>query len=214
MDVLVGLLALIIGAGVCLAGLRLFFILLPIWGLVVGFFVGAGLVTAIFGDGFLSTTLGIVVGIVVAIIFALFSYLYWYVGVMLAAAAAGGVFGTSLFAAIGVDSDWLLFFIGLIFAVIFVLGALLLNLPVYIVIISTAMSGSAIAIGGFLLLFNKIDRDDIGTGATWERINDNWWLWLIWLAAAGIGVGGQITAKDQTSLEIERWSKAPSGTVT
>ncbi|HEY7033342.1 MAG TPA: DUF4203 domain-containing protein [Thermomicrobiales bacterium] len=211
MDVLVGLIGLVAGVAVCLVGLRLFFVLLPIWGFIVGFLVGAAGVTAIFGDGFLSTTLGIVIGLIVGIIFAVLSYLFWYVGALLAAGSAGWIFGESLFAAIGVDTDWVLWVIGLLFAVVFVAAALLLNLPVYIVIVSTAMSGAGIAIGGILLVFDKIDRDDIGTGATWERIHDNWWLWLIWLVAAGVGVGAQIGTKTNDAAELERWTRAQPG---
>ena len=211
MDVLVGLIGLVIGVAVGFAGLRLFFVLLPIWGFVVGFLAGAAVVTAIFGDGFLSTTLGIVIGLIVGVVFAFLSYLYWYVGVLLAAGASGWIFGSSLFAAIGIDTDWVLWIIGLLFAVIFVIAALVLNLPVYIVIVSTAMSGAGIAIGGILLVFNKIDRSEIGTGATWERIHDNWWLWLIWLVAAAVGVGAQLTTKTNDAAEMERWARAQPG---
>jgi hypothetical protein len=51
-DILVGIIALAVGAAVCFAGLRLWFALLPLWGFVAGFFAGATAVTAIFGDGF------------------------------------------------------------------------------------------------------------------------------------------------------------------
>lgn len=208
MDFLVGILGLILGVIVCLAGLRFFFILLPIWGGVTGFLAGAGLMTAIFGDGFLSTALGIVVGLIFGLVFALLSYIFWYVGALIAAASAGGVLGTALFATFGVDSDWALFFIGLAFAVVFVIVALVVNFPVLVVIVSTAFSGSAIALGGFMLMFNKIDREDIDTGAVWQRISDHWWLWLIWAFAAGVGIAGQYSTGKQDTLEIERWAKA------
>ena len=208
MDFLLGLLGLILGVIVCLAGLRFFFVLLPIWGFVTGFLAGAALVTAIFGGGFLSTTLGIVVGLIFAVVFALFSYLYWYVGALLAAGGAGAILGTSLFATFGVDSDWVLFFVGLAFAAVFVLIALVVNFPVLVVIIGTAFAGSAIAIGGLLLLLNKFDREEIGTGVLWQRIDDNLILWLLWLVAAGIGIAAQFNLVKKDSLQIERWAKA------
>jgi hypothetical protein len=208
MDFLLGILGLILGVVVCLAGLRFFFVLLPVWGFVTGFLAGAALVTAIFGDGFLATTLGIVVGLIFAVVFALFSYLYWYVGALLAAGGAGAILGTSLFATFGVDSDWVLFFVGLAFAAAFVLIALVVNFPVLVVIIGTAFAGSAIAIGGLLLLLNKFDREEIGTGALWQRIDDNLILWLIWLVAAGIGIAAQFNLVKKDTLQIERWAKA------
>jgi len=205
-DIVIGVLGLLAGAAVCSAGLRLFAILLPIWGLIVGFLFGAGIVSAIFGDGFLATTLGIVIGIISALIFAALSYLYWYVGVLLAATVAGGILGASLFATFGVDSGWLLFIIGVIFGALFLILAFIGRFPIVLVAISTAISGSAIAIGGALLLFNQIDRDELSTSALWERINDSWYLWIIWLVAAAIGFGVQIREAQSVLLPEDRWT--------
>ncbi len=212
MDVVLGILGLLAGAAVCLAGLRLFAFLLPIWGLVVGFLFGAGIVSAIFGDGFLATTLGIVIGIIAALIFAALSYLYWYVGVLLAATVAGGILGASLFATFGVDSGWLLVIIGVIFGALFLILAYIGRFPIVLVAISTAISGSAIAIGGVLLLFNQIDRDELSRSSLWERINDNWFLWIIWLVAAAIGFGVQIREAQSVLLPEDRWTPVSNQT--
>lgn len=207
MDILIGILALLVGLSFCLSGLRLFLILLPVWGFAIGFLVGAAAVTAIFGDGFLSTTLGVVVGLVVAIIFAIFSYLYWYVGALLAAGIAGGVFGAALFSSFGVDSEWLLLTIALVFGAAFVFAALRINFPVYVVIVNTAISGSAIALGGLLLVLNRIDRNEIGTGTLWQRIDDHWILWLLWVAASIIGVLVQSFRLEERERQIEKWGR-------
>ena len=61
-DVIVGLLAIGLGNHSVFLGLRIWS--LCIWGFVGGSFVGAATVTAIFGDGFLSTVTGWIVGIV------------------------------------------------------------------------------------------------------------------------------------------------------
>ena len=58
----IGLIGLLLGLGFVFYGFKLFLILLPIWGFFFGFLFGAGVVTAIFGDGFLATTTGWVVG--------------------------------------------------------------------------------------------------------------------------------------------------------
>jgi hypothetical protein len=211
MDVLLGILALIFGVSVALAGLWLFSLMLPVWGFIAGFLIGAGAVTALAGDGFLATTLGVVVGLIAGIAFALISWFYWYFSVVLAAATAGGVLGASLFATFGVESEWALFFIALVFAVIFAIGAVLLNFPVYLVIVSTAMAGSAIAIGGLLLILDKIDREQIGTGALWRRLDDNLILWLLWIVAAAIGIVFQLSARERAILPDDRWTRIPPG---
>lgn len=211
MDFLLGLLALIVGVAVCVAGLRVFFIMLPIWGFVAGFFTGAALVTAIFGDGFLSTTLGIIVGLVFAVLFAVLSYLYWYFAVLLAFGYAGGILGASLFASFGVDSAWLLFVIAVITGALFILAAVAVQLPIVLVIVNTAMAGAAIAIAGLLLVLDQMDRKEIGTGALWQKINDNWFLWIVWIIASAIGVGVQLQAVQQANLPTDRWTRARPG---
>lgn len=207
MDILVGLIAIVGGLAIMFAGLPYFYLLLPVWGFIVGFVTGAAATTAIFGDSFLATGLSWIIGFVVAIGFALLSYLYWYFGVIATAGLAGGLLGASLFAAIGVDRAWVLFIIGVIVGIAFALAALVLDLPVYMVIVNTALAGAAFVIGGVLLLFNKIDRDELGTAALWHQINDKWYLWIVWVVAAAIGMGVQLTRRAvvQAILPDERW---------
>lgn len=205
MDFIVGILALIAGLGVCFLGLRIFFFLLPIWGFVVGFLIGAAAVTAAAGDGFLATTLGLVVGAVVGLIFGALSYLYWYLGVILAAGYAGATLGGAFFAALGVSSAWVLFILSIVVAAIFIFAALALNYPIYVVILSTALAGSGLAIGGLLLVLNRINRDQIGTGELWHRIQDHWVLWILWIVVAALGVGAQLARAAAASLPTERW---------
>jgi hypothetical protein len=210
-DILIGILAVVAGVAFCVAGLKFFFILLPIWGFVAGFVTGAALISAVFGDGFLSTTLGIVIGFVFGLLFALISYLYWYISVILAAGTVGFVFGTSLFATFGMDTEWLLFLIGLAFGVAFGVGAYLIQLPFYLIIASTALAGAAIAIGGVMLIFDQINREDIGEGLVWEKIGDNWWLWIIWIFAGALGIGAQLMSVTETELPDDRWTRAQPG---
>lgn len=209
MDILLGLLAVAIGAAICFAGLRLWFWLLPILGFVVGFVGGAAVVTWLFGDGFLSSALGVVVGIVVGIGAALISYLWWYVGAILAAGSAGSALGTTLFATIGIDSSVLLFIIGLLFAAAFIVGALILALPVYVVVVNTALAGATVIIAGLLLMFDEVQRSEIGTMAAWERIDGNWLLWLGWVVLAGAGIAAQLSAMRRVTLPDDRWTRVP-----
>jgi hypothetical protein len=207
-DILIGLLAVIIGVAFCLAGLRYFFILLPIWGFVAGFIAGAALISAVFGDGFMATTLGLVIGFVFGLLFALVSYLFWYVAVVLAAGYTGFVLGTALLASFGADSEWVLFIIGFAVGALFALATIVLRLPVYLVVVNTALSGAAVAIGGVLLLFNQFDREEIGTGVLWQQIEDNWFLWIVWIVVAAIGIGAQLRMMQEAlTLPEERWTK-------
>jgi len=205
MTFLTGLATMVLGALVALAGLPLFVLLLPIWGFVVGFIVGAGLITALFGDGFLATTLGIGAGFVVGLGFALLSYLYWYVGVLLSAGMAGFVLGAAILGSFGVSADWLIILFGLIVAFAFIIVALAIDYPVYLMIIATASAGASIAIAGALVLFNQIDPAALGTGEPWRMIGDHWLLWAIWLVGTVIGIGSQLSTISRVRLPEDKW---------
>src|SRR5262245_49383593 len=89
---LIGLLALAIGLAFCFWGFRLFLILLPIWGFVVGFLLGANLIAQLFGGvdpGLFATITGWVVGILLGLLFAVLSYLYYWVAIILLGGALG-----------------------------------------------------------------------------------------------------------------------------
>ncbi len=208
MDFLLGILTVLIGAALCLIGLRMFFVVLPIAGLVSGFFAGTAFVSWIFGDGFLSTALGIVVGIVFALIFALLSYLYWYIGVIISAAAAGGVIGAGIFAAFGVDTEWILWTFGLLGAILFAFAAVVVNYPTYLVVFVTSLLGSILVLGGFFLIFNQVDSEELIAQQSWEKINDNWWLWIVWIVIAAVGIAAQIASIASVRLPEDKWTKA------
>ena len=90
MDILAGILLLIIGAGLAISGLRLWFWMLPILGFIAGFFLGTILVYQLAGDGILATVLSWIVGFIGGVAFALISWYWWYFGVIIAAGSAGG----------------------------------------------------------------------------------------------------------------------------
>ena len=70
------LLALLFGTFVCFAGYRFFIVLLPVWGLFFGLFLGAQTVQALLGEAFFATVTSWVAGFVVGVIFAVLSYLF------------------------------------------------------------------------------------------------------------------------------------------
>ena len=213
-DILIGIILVAIGAAACLAGLRLWFALLPIWGFVAGFFVGATAVTALFGDGFLSTVTGWVVGAVVGVVFALLSYLVWYFGALLAAASVGAMLGTGLMQAFNVDNEWVLFIVSAIVAVLFALAALVIALPIYVVVVSTAMAGAVAVTAGVMLLFNRIDLEEMENGATWAMIQESWFWIIVWAALVGFGLLSQMRSIANVALPEDRWTRAtPPATV-
>lgn len=99
-DVLLGLIARGLGLGVCFFGLQAFFIMLPIWGVLGGFVLGASVVANWLGTGFLADVTGFLVGLV----FAVLAYFYWYFGALFAAGSVGALLGVAVMRALGLEA--------------------------------------------------------------------------------------------------------------
>jgi hypothetical protein len=208
MDILIGIFLVVFGVVIAFVGIQVFFAVLPIVGFIGGFYVGAAGVEALFGDGFLSTVTGWVAGIVVGLLFAWIAWYWWYAGVLIAATASGALLATTLASAIGVDSSFILFLFGIFGAAGVAFLALMVNLPVYVAIINTAIVGAAIVMNGFMLIFNQVDTEQLEEGFAVVMTDVSWWWVLGWAAVAAVGVGRQLTLKEQMRLPSDRWTQA------
>jgi hypothetical protein len=193
---IIGILLVLIGLGVCFFGLRYWFILLPVFGAVTGFFVGARVIQEVFGTGFLSTGVSWIVGIIVGLVFALLSWFVWYAGAIIMA----GAVGASLFSGVG--------------AILFAAIALFLNLPIYIVIVNSALGGAALAVAGVLVLIGSIAIQELSTGATVAvadevRFQGAGFFWyLVWIILAIVGMLFQVQSISSVRLPEEKWVPA------
>src|SRR4029078_4942624 len=95
-DIILGLLAIIAGGAMLIAGQLVLRLVIPIWGFFAVFAFGAGIVAGFADERFLGTVLGWVLGLVFAVIFAVLAYLYYYVAIVLAMGAAGFAFGAGV----------------------------------------------------------------------------------------------------------------------
>lgn len=207
-DILIGLLLLIVGVGLTLWGLRVFFLMLPILGFLSGFFVGATLIAGWFGDGFLSTLGSWIAGILIGLLFAVASYLYWYIGAILGAASLGALAGAGLMSLFNVDTGWIILLVAFIGAALAAIAAFILRLPIYIVIVQTALAGATAVIAGLMLVFNLIELDEFRFGATWAIVNHSW-LWMILLILVGaVGIAAQLRQVAMVRFPLDRWVRA------
>lgn len=215
MEILVGIILALIGLAICFFGLRFWFILLPVFGGITGFFVGARVIQDFFGTGFLSTATSWIVGIVVGLAFALLSYFVWYAGAIIMAGAVGASLFSGILHAL-FSNPWggVLFIVALIGAVIFAVGALVLNLPVYIVIVNSALAGASLAIAGLLTIFGTIQVVELANGATLAVVNETRlgnasWLWVLaWIVLAAAGLFSQLRSVAEIQLPEEKWVPA------
>ncbi len=210
MDLLVGIIMIVLGAFLALAGLRVFFAALPIMGFIVGMAGGLALMDHLFDNRFLSTTTGVIVGIILGVVGALISYLYWYLAVVLGAAYIGASLGSGVMEAFDVNRQWVIFIAALVGAIVLALLTIMLDLPVYWVIVNTAFVGATLVIGGLLVGLDRVERADLGYGAVTAAINESWFWVVAWIVVAAIGIGAQlsmITQAVQTQFTQEKWVK-------
>lgn len=215
MDFLFGLLAIGLGLAFCFLGIRLFFLLLPVWGFLTGFSFGLVGTTTLLGTSLFADAIGIVVGVVLGLVFAVASYLIYGIGVLILGAGFGAGLGTGLMYVLGLDSaEILTLIVALAGAVVFAFLALVLNLPKWLAIIFTAIGGAAATVGGVLLIIGKITIEQVESNANpLQSILSESLLWsavLIVLAIAGIVVQYQWTRRYELATR-EMWKVETPG---
>jgi hypothetical protein len=171
--IIVGLLAIGIGAAWAFFGLRLFVILLPIWAAFIGLVVGAQLGQDIFGQGFFATVLSWTIGIVVALAFAVISYFWYYAAITLAFGALGYSLGVGLMAWLGIDAGFLATIVGVVLGAVFAVAAFLLGVPALLVVYVSAISGAAAVVNGGLLFLGRISLENLENGLVGGLLTDS-----------------------------------------
>ena len=140
---LVGIIAIALGAGIMLMGYRLALILLPIWGFFAGFLLGAQLLQEFFGDGFLATTTSWIVGVILGLVFAVLSYLFWYMAVVILFASIGYWLGWGFMSLIGFsETGFVAVAIGLLLGAVFAVAAFVTGVPLAALVVITAVAGA------------------------------------------------------------------------
>lgn len=213
--VIVGIIIGLLGLVICFFGLRFWFYLLPVFGFIVGFFLGSRALQEWFGQGFLATTTSWIVGIVLGIVFALLSWFIWYAGAIIQAGAVGALLFSGILHAI-FSNPWgiVAFIVALIGALIFAIGALVLKLPIYIVIVNSALGGAALAVAGLLTMLGTITTVELANGAAVAVVDESrfqgaGWLWvLLWIVLAIAGIFFQLRSMAEVVLPEEKWVPA------
>ena len=208
MQLVMAILAVVIGLAFCFGGWRFFLLLLPIWGFVVGFGLGTEAMRALFGDGTFATVTSWIVGFVIAVVFAVLSYLYYYAAIAILAGAVGYAIGAAAWGIIGNEQGVIAFVIGLVVGVVFAIGVLALNVPRYLVIVLTGLGGAATVIAGWFLLIGKVPADNVTWWQVGKLISDSWFYLIVWglLAAAGIVAQMRAPAMGPDTYELDSTS--------
>jgi hypothetical protein len=197
--VLIGVFALAIGLGLVFRGFKLFMLLLPLLGFIGGFLLGAGLVEALFGDGFLATLLGWAGGFVLGLIMAVLSYLYYWLAVGVLGGFIGYQLTLGLLAWIGFSETGI---IPMLIAFVVALGVgvafLLFNMPTVVAIVGTAIAGAGLAVAGLALALGLAPQEGLVDGVFGIYASEELG-WVGILLLAGLALGGMVLqARDLT----------------
>ena len=162
--IIIGLLAIVIGAAWAFYGLKLFTILLPIWAFFFGLVSGAAWGQEVFGEQFLATVLSWGIGIVFGLVLAVISYFWYYAAIVILAGAVGYSLGVGFFEYFGFGEGVVAFLVGLILGAVFAIGAFLLGVPIWLVMIFSAFSGAAAIVNGVFVGLGQVSVDSVDVG--------------------------------------------------
>jgi hypothetical protein len=208
-DILVALLAIVIGAAFCFRGYLAMRIIIPIWGAFTGFVFGAGLVASFADEGFLASALGWLVGLLFAALFGALAYLYYEVSVVIAMAAVGFSLGATAMVAIGADWSWLIVLAGVLVGALLAAMAILVDLPMALLTVLTAMAGATVTVLGVMLLVNAVSLSDFTTAATTSVVGDNWWWTVLYIVLTVAGIVAQYRATEQLRMSLrDSWAES------
>ncbi len=202
--IIVGLLAIVIGAAWAFFGLRLFTILLPIWAFFFGLVAGAQLGQDIFGQGFFATVLSWIIGIAVGLALAVISYFWYYAAVTIAFGALGYSLGVGLMAWLGIDASILGTIVGIVVGGLFAAGAFLLGVPALVVVYVSAISGAAAIVNGVLLFLGRIKLENLDSGLVGGVLTDSFVGVAAWVVISVVAIVFQMRGIARVAAAIDR----------
>jgi hypothetical protein len=164
-SVLAGVAALVVGGLVATYGVRVFYLLLPLWGFLSGFVLGAQGVATLLNEGFLATVVGWGAGIALGAVFAVTAILWVWAAVLVLAFTVGSTVGSGLLIDLGLNPGILPFAAGLALGVALVVVAIAIDGPTLLVAILTSFGGAAWVVAGALLVLGALEIADLSSGA-------------------------------------------------
>ena len=205
-DIVLGLLAVLAGASMLLAGQFVLRLVFPIWGFFVGFSFGAALVADLADERFLGTVLGWMLGLLAGIVCAVLAYFSYYIAVVIAMGGFGFAIGSGLVTALGIDWSWVAVLVGMAVGLVIGVLAMVADVPMIVLVVLSSFAGAVGVVGGLMLVFGALETADFTDPAFTDTVQDGW-LWaslLLVLAVIGILVQSRQRAMMRRSVR-EYW---------
>jgi hypothetical protein len=187
----------LLGGVFALLGQKLFRLLLPLVGFVVGVMVGFGGVQGIFGRGVISLTVAIVMALIVGVIMAVLSFLFYEIAVVILMAMLGASALTYLGVAIGLENNGLvLALLGIAGGIIGLIFGLSSNISIALIFAATAFLGVALVLAGVFLLVGEYSLDQLDQNgiipSVIETVDQSFLWFFVWVAGSIVAMNAQI----------------------
>ncbi|WP_433612386.1 DUF4203 domain-containing protein [Prescottella agglutinans] len=209
-DIVIGILAIVVGAVFCFRGVPAMRFVIALWGAFAGLNLGAGLVSAITGDGFLASALGWIVGFLLAVLFSVLAYLYYAVAVTLTMASVGFALGSAAMAAVGVTWNWVVITVGVVLGVALAALTLVVNLPAVLLVVVSALGGAVTVVGGVMLLVGTLDTADFDEETLTATVAHDWWWYALYVVLVVAGTIAQARMLGRERTLRDQWQPAPA----
>ncbi|MFZ1360715.1 MAG: hypothetical protein WAS27_01630 [Candidatus Saccharimonadales bacterium] len=192
MEILAAICLVTLGLVVGLTGYKLFRVVMPIAGLVVGATIGFTGFQAIFGTGVTSTTLALLVAVILALVLAVLSYAFFDLAVVILMGVALSSLFTLVGLAFGLSSTG--FALGLLSLSGFIIGLILASSSVFLaenlVSLVTAYVGAGLVLAGVFIMTSGSTLQAMYENGILNTVSEHaggslWWV-LVWIAGVVI----------------------------
>src|SRR3954447_16438917 len=197
---LIGVILALCGLALCFFGLRMWYLLLPLFSAFAGFYIASRGIQELTGTGFLATAFAWTGGLVVAFGFALMAWFLWYTGVVLLAAIVGALLVSGALHVLMPDLwGWVLVLVALLAGLLGAFTAITFHAPSYIIVVASALVGAALTIVGVMTMIGIVTISELSNGVGVTLVDEVerqgasvlWILGWVVLGLAGITVQWQ-----------------------
>ena len=189
MEIFLAICLLVLGLLVGLFGYKLFKVIMPVAGLIIGASIGFTGFQGVFGTGVTSTTLAVLVAVVFGLALAGLSFAFFDIALVIFMGLAMSTLATLLGLALGLSASS--FVLGMLSLSGFIIGLMIggssKHLTKSFVTLVTAYVGTGLMLGGLFLLTTGVSLTEMyenGVIATASQYAGQsfWWI-LVWIAS-------------------------------
>ena len=189
MEIFLAICLLVLGLLVGLFGYKLFKVIMPVAGLIIGASIGFTGFQGVFGTGVTSTTLAVLVAVVFGLALAGLSFAFFDIALVIFMGLAMSTLATLLGLALGLSASS--FVLGMLSLSGFIIGLMIggssKHLTKSFVTLVTAYVGTGLMLGGVFLLTTGVSLTEMyenGVIATASQYAEQsfWWI-LVWIAS-------------------------------